>query len=1063
MLDQCLSNLELSKVPYPKTSGGQRPSRYLAMAGFFAPFVLAVAGWLATSSDGLAQATDPLQMLQQVQRGGLGGLGALSGGVQDLTTNQPQSQTLQPQTPLRAFRLPTSRLEQILSARAGMRLQQFGYDQLGGGRPVTVPETGAVQDDYILGPGDEIIVSLRGQENSDVRVSVDRNGRVLLPRLSPIPAAGRNFGSFRADVDALVRRAYVASTASIAIARVRQINVLVSGEVTVPGQRLVTGLSSAVDAILLSGGIKKSGSLRNIRIQRAGRDLTVDFYSVLTGGGVGSNMRLADGDRIIVPPLGPVVAVAGLVRRPGIYELPAGAKSLTARALLSLAGGHEVRGRYRLSVQRIEADGRLNLIPLSSETNVVRDSEILRVELGADLASAQATLSGGTGLAGQYAISSGTKLSEIMRAPGALGQNPYTLFGLIVRKDPRTLLRSLIAFTPVAVINGTEDMQLQSDDIVRPITVGESQMLSYVVKTYLDKLAYDQSRIRNPLEASRRDANAAVTTTTTTASGNVPGASTTVATTPQVSPNNPFGLQPEQLTAYSSDQEDFSGVPADMLRANITALLDVATPGTPLAQQREAAYQKALTASTMGPNAGMQTPAQLAQAQQSALLAAQSGAGQNGFSAATAPQAGFGQDMGGQSLSGQNGAADLTGGNGFNGNNGFNDISGSQPAVPLAPNFQDQPAGPGAYASNQEVRTFGELSRQLGTDPLVLINFFIDHRARLDGAVRGPGPYFVGPNVSLADLVQAAGGTASWADESGVELLTTAVDGRSGRAVSQRQTLPLRQNTLVSYIVRPRDQLHFNQVFTDVGVGSVTVQGEVRFGGKYPIKRGDRLSDVLMRVGGLTSTAYPAGTVFLRRTAAQIEQDGYNRAANDIQSQLLAGMARVGNDKIPVEAFTAMQSFVTQLRTQKALGRIAITADPSVLAANPSLDPLLEAGDVIFIPQRPATIAVLGEVMQPGSYAYRAGMTVGDYVRRAGGYAQFSDEDMTFIVQPDGSARRIETSWLNFDSTPLPPGSAIVIPRDLAPLNARQIVLDVTGIMSSLAVTIASLAVLARQ
>jgi protein involved in polysaccharide export with SLBB domain len=268
---------------------------------------------------------------------------------------------------------------------------------------------------------------------------------------------------------------------------------------------------------------------------------------------------------------------------------------------------------------------------------------------------------------------------------------------------------------------------------------------------------------------------------------------------------------------------------------------------------------------------------------------------------------------------------------------------------------------------------------------------------------------------------------------------------------------------LASYTVRPRDQLHFNQVFTDVGVGSVTVQGEVRFAGNYPIKRGDRLSDVLARVGGLTSTAYPAGTVFLRKSAAQVEQDGYNRAANEIQSQLLAGMARVGNDKIPVEAFTAMQSFVTQLRTQKALGRIAISADPSVLAANPSLDPLLEAGDVIFIPQRPSTIAVLGEVMQPGSYTYQPGMTVKDYVRRAGGYAQFSNEDMTFIVQPDGSARRIETSWLNFDVTTLPPGSAIVVPRDLAPLNARQIVLDVTGIMSSLAVTIASLAVLAKQ
>src|SRR5258708_37350622 len=94
-----------------------------------------------------------------------------------------------------AFRLPPSRLEQILSARAGVRLQQFGYDQLGVGRTVVVPETGAVADDYIMGPGDEVVVSLRGQENSDFRISVDRNGRVVLPRLAPIPATARSFGS----------------------------------------------------------------------------------------------------------------------------------------------------------------------------------------------------------------------------------------------------------------------------------------------------------------------------------------------------------------------------------------------------------------------------------------------------------------------------------------------------------------------------------------------------------------------------------------------------------------------------------------------------------------------------------------------------------------------------------------------------------------------------------------------------------------------------------------------------------------------------------------------------
>jgi len=106
---------------------------------------------------------------------------------------------------------------------------------------------------------------------------------------------------------------------------------------------------------------------------------------------------------------------------------------------------------------------------------------------------------------------------------------------------------------------------------------------------------------------------------------------------------------------------------------------------------------------------------------------------------------------------------------------------------------------------------------------------------------------------------------------------------------------------------------------------------------------------------------------------------------------------------------------------------------------------------------------VLGEVMQPGSYSYQPGMTVQDYVKKAGGYAQYSEDDLTFIVEPDGSARKVENSWLHYDASALPPGSAIVVPRDLAPVNVRQLVLDITSIFSSFAVTAASLAVLAKQ
>jgi polysaccharide export outer membrane protein len=1014
--------------------------------GFCLPlFVVVLMG--SFTSSGSAQtlpnvSSDTINQLRQQfgQQGGLGGSGAT-----DLTGNGQGNTIIQAAPALNGPSLPPSRLEQIMSAKAGAKLEQFGYDQLGRGRNVSMSQTGAVADDYVLGPGDQVIVSLRGQENSELRAEINRNGQIVLPRLSPLAATGRTLGALRQDLEAAVRRAYVATDASISVGRVRQISVLVSGEVNVPGQRLLTGLSSAVDAILVSGGIKKTGSLRNLRIQRGGREFSVDLYSVLTAGNIGADLRLADGDRIIVPALGRTVTVAGLVRQPGIFELPPGQSAISVRNLLTLAGGQEVRGRYRLSVLRIDAQGNSSLVALGGEVGQVHDSEILFVQLGADQTATQATLSGATGLAGAYPVAS-NKLSEMLRAPGALGSSPYTLFGIIVRKNPRSLLRTLVAFTPVAVLNGTENFDLQPDDFVRPFSVGESALLSSVVRAYLEKLTSDQQVLRNPL--IDQNVVAAARPALSAAGG-----------LPQSVPTLPVSKTDELSFAL----DDLTSVPADVQRADIVGLMDLRAPGT-----FDAASQEALLEHR--DQTGKTPPFP----QDSGMFAGNGGVTGNG-TAPVQPNAAPGQVQpvppygypgapGQVSPYGEYGQSYPYGfGPNGSGMTGFAGGEDGRPQVQPAPNFQDVPLASGRFASNREIKTFGELVRQLDIDPLVLINFLIEHRARLDGAVRGPGSYFVGPNVDLNDLVQAAGGTVNWADQTGVELITTAIDHQTGKAETRRQSLPLRQATLASYTVRPRDTLHFNQVFTNVGIGAVTIQGEVRAAGSYPIIRGEHLSDLLARAGGLTNTAYPYGTVFLRKSAAAAEHEGYLRAANEIENELVIAMTRVGNDKIDPSTFASMQTFVNELRTQKAVGRIAIAADPSILASKPELDPLLEAGDVLYIPQRPATIAVLGQVMQPGSFPYRAGMSLEDYIEQAGGYAATSDESLTFIVLPDGSARRIQKSWLNFDAQSLPPGSTIVVPRDVTPLNTRQLILDVSSIFSQFAVSIASMAVLAKQ
>ncbi len=952
-----------------RVRGGFRVFRTGAMVGLAALALVAVAGNLAAQQMPGGISADQLQELQQMR----GGSGSTTTTTQAVT---PRETILEPQGPTNP-NLPTTRLEEILSQRAGTKLHLIGYDQLGIGRPVSLPQVGAIQDNYILGPGDEIVVSLRGQENAEYRAVIDRDGRVVLPRLSPVSAAGRSFGDFRQDLLNAIHRAYVSTEGYISVGRLRQISVLVSGEVGSPGVRTLTGLSTAVDAILVSGGVKKTGSLRNIRVIRGGREIPVDLYGVLTGQARASSVALTDGDRIVVPALGRTVAVVGWVRRPGIYELAGGRAAISTRELIALAGGLEVRGKYRMSLMRVAADGRNQMVPLAGEQGAVSDSDILFVLPAVSETSQTATLSGGTHLAGQYAANS--KLSEILKSPGAMGRDPYTLFGIISRRDPVTLLRVLIPFTPVAVLKGAQDLKMQGDDIVRVIQAPEARALFTAVQQYRVRAAADQDALINP--------NAAPT---------------------------------------------------------------VGVSGGPVIGSAEALS----SAVTRGSHDG----ANLAQRQAAMALGAQ---GQSGQSPAMPNAQGGALGPSEQYGAVPNSQYPYQGQNQYQNQNPYPQLYDS--GVGQQSRFGTQTDMQSGSTENLRIT---DVARSLQVDPLVLINFLNDRAVHVDGAVQGPGLYLVGPDADIQSLVAAAGGFSRWADRSTVEVISTSVDPAAGKSRTERRTLSLMDNADAGYVVSPQDEVRVNQVFTAVGVGSVTVQGQIRHAGTYQIVRGEHLSDLLMRAGGLTDTAYPYGTIFLRKSAAQREQEAFQREAQEIENQLLLAMSRRDpNSKLSPEAFQAMQTYVAQIRTQKPLGRVTVAADPVVLASNPAGDPLLEPGDVVYIPPRPYSVAVLGEVLQPGNIPFRNDMSASDYIDNAGGYSQFADKSETILVLPDGSARRVEHSWLdlNMDSNTVPPGSTIFVARDISGIDLHQIIVDTTQIMSQLAISAASLAVLSKQ
>ena len=186
--------------------------------------------------------------------------------------------------------------------------------------------------------------------------------------------------------------------------------------------------------------------------------------------------------------------------------------------------------------------------------------------------------------------------------------------------------------------------------------------------------------------------------------------------------------------------------------------------------------------------------------------------------------------------------------------------------------------------------------RRSSTGTPNLLPFVLDYAVAITGEVRRPGVYPIPRNTSLASLIPVVGGLALDADLTQIEM--TKFNGRSPADQSKQvhSRINARSGSLVKVSLSPGDIIRFNPKFSARDVGTVFLSGEFRRPGVYAIRRGEKLSDVIERAGGLTKEAYPLGAVFTRVRVRDQEQKSFERAALDLQSGLAEALAsQAGN------------------------------------------------------------------------------------------------------------------------------------------------------------------------
>src|SRR5262249_49976111 len=147
-------------------------------------------------------------------------------------------------------------------------LKGFGYD-LFEGVPSTFAPVADIQvpNDYVVGPGDKLEIQLYGNEPAQYSLTVQRDGRVNFPKIGPIGVSGLHFVEARAAIEQRVANQLVGSHVSVTMGDLRSIRVFVLGDARKPGSYTVSGLSTMTNALFVSGGVKKNGSLRKIQLK----------------------------------------------------------------------------------------------------------------------------------------------------------------------------------------------------------------------------------------------------------------------------------------------------------------------------------------------------------------------------------------------------------------------------------------------------------------------------------------------------------------------------------------------------------------------------------------------------------------------------------------------------------------------------------------------------------------------------------------------------------------------------------------------------------------------------
>jgi protein involved in polysaccharide export with SLBB domain len=367
-------------------------------------------------------------------QGGASGLGAsnLQGmlsisvpttGAQDDETPSQEGKKIQPPS----LPLPPNEFQNYVIQTTGQWLPLYGSNFFENLRNNNSQFTRSpVSDDYVIGPGDQLLIRVWGSTSAEATVTVDRQGAIAFPKLGTLRLAGVRAGQLDAIVKSYFNKFYKDIEVNVALGKLRKITVFVVGQARNPGSYSLTSQSTLTSAMFASGGPNSTGSIRNLKLMRQGKAIAeFDLYDFLGTGDKSQDVKLQDGDVLFYPKALGYFAIHGKVNVPAIFELKG--REDTLNYFLSMAGGLPISAdplkgildRIQPGLEQPRTIDSIQLVGPYLNTNI-KNGDVLNVMARLPALSNAVTLRGAVTQPARMPWKQGMRISDVVSSKSLL-------------------------------------------------------------------------------------------------------------------------------------------------------------------------------------------------------------------------------------------------------------------------------------------------------------------------------------------------------------------------------------------------------------------------------------------------------------------------------------------------------------------------------------------------------------------------------------------------------------------------------------------------------------------